>query len=311
MNDTSGSELARHRGWTLVKSFRESIWLADITLLAVAVIWGVNIPIVKYATAHVDHLVFNAVRLTMGTFALWLFAWLNGRGKPRPPVPWLQVVAIAVIGSLLYQYMFIEGIKRATAGDTGLILGTIPMWTAALAWVCRVEKLKIGAWLGLVLAAIGTVIVTFRKDGLDFTNAASVGNLIMLSAAVLWGIATVLIRQALNTVSPIRLAFLMTLIVLPAHWLLAWPYLSSWDAADWTIWVAVVYSGVFSTGIAYALWNLGIKLVGPSHAAAFQNAAPVIALVASWLTLSEPVLATQLIGGPLIIGGLVVMRRYR
>ena len=185
------------------------------------------------------------------------------------------------------------------------------MWTAGLAWIGGIEKLKTGAWFGLLVAAIGTAIVTVRKDGLDISNAASMGNLIILLAALLWALATVLTRQALTSISPILLAFLMMAIALPGHWVLAWPKLASWQAADQTVWLAAIYSGVFSTGIAYALWNLGIKLVGPSHAAAYQNVAPVIALIASCLTLGEQILPTQIIGGPLIIGGLIIMRRNR
>lgn len=291
--------------------WRDSVWLADAALLTVAVIWGVNIPIVKHATIGVDNLIFNAVRLTMGTATLAAIAWYDARGKPKPVIPWARVIVIALIGSLAYQYAFIQGIKRASGGDTGLILGTIPMWTAAMAWMGRIETLKKGAWLGLLLAAVGTVVVTFRKDGLDMSNAASLGNLIVLGAALLWALATVLTRQALTSISPILLAFLMMLIAVPGHWVLAWDTRSSWPSSDLNIWIAAIYSGTFSTGIAYALWNLGIKLVGPSHAAAFQNVAPVIALLASWFYLGEALLPSQVIGGPLIIGGLIVMRRHR
>ena len=59
------------------------------------------------------------------------------------------------------------------------------------------------------------------------------------------------------------------------------------------------------------MWNVGVRQVGPSHAAGFQNLVPIIALITSWLLLGEVPLLLQILGGILIIAGLVVMRWQR
>ena len=66
-----------------------------------------------------------------------------------------------------------------------------------------------------------------------------------------------------------------------------------------------------STGLAYYLWNLAVRRVGPSQTAAFSNLVPFVALVAAFLLLREPITLPQLLGGVLIVSGLVVMRRGR
>ena len=63
--------------------------------------------------------------------------------------------------------------------------------------------------------------------------------------------------------------------------------------------------------MAYAFWNVGIRHVGSAQTAVYVNLSPVIAVVASYFLLSEPIRLTHVLGGALILGGLWVMRRAR
>jgi drug/metabolite transporter (DMT)-like permease len=48
--------------------------------LAVAVIWGVNVPVMKAALGHVTPFAFNALRLTFSVLVLGLAERLEARG---------------------------------------------------------------------------------------------------------------------------------------------------------------------------------------------------------------------------------------
>ncbi len=73
-------------------------------------------------------------------------------------------------------------------------------------------------------------------------------------------------------------------------------------------WGYILYSGVLGTGLAYAMWNVGIRKVGPTHTTIYVNVAPVIALFTSYLWLGELVNSTQIIGGAFTLGGLWLVR---
>ncbi|MEN9554469.1 MAG: putative inner rane transporter yiJE, partial [Planctomycetota bacterium] len=75
--------------------------------------------------------------------------------------------------------------------------------------------------------------------------------------------------------------------------------------------LCLLYSGVLSTGLALPMWSYGVKLAGAAHATMFQNLSPVVAIIAAWLMLGEPLSVAQIIGGVLILGGLIVMRSAR
>ena len=113
-------------------------------------------------------------------------------------------------------------------------------------------------------------------------------------------------------ISPVALTFYSIVLALPLHFVIAGTSLDYMSLVNnpWLL-LAILYSGIFSTGVASALWNFGLKHVGPSHATAFQYLVPIIALIASWIMLGEVPFALQIGGGILIIMGLVVMRMWK
>jgi len=141
------------------------LWLADLTLLLVAIIWGVNIPVMKVALHQIDAYAFNAIRLVVSSAVLIFFArreFLNGI-QPARMLSKRDVCIYASIVSMAYQLLFLLAISYAASADVALIMATVPMWTAIGARVFLKEILPLMAWVGLVIAFSGTMIVTLHK----------------------------------------------------------------------------------------------------------------------------------------------------
>lgn len=295
---------------------------ADLALLTVALIWGINIPLSKYALGYLDPFAFNALRLTLSAAVLGWLDHRERRGAKGAPVPWVRVILVGLLYCFAYQILFILGMANTTAGNTGLLIASSPLWTAVIAWLTRLERLRRGAWLGLVLAFLGTALVTLgpalgggdlAAAGVSFSSSHLVGNLLVLVAAIVWAWSTVLSKPMLRDLSPTRLAYLFTAVTLPLHFLVALPSAAETVHGDAPagVWGAVAYAGLLSTGIAYAFYNFGVRKVGASHTAVYTNLVPLVALLLSWLALHETITPAQLGGGALLLGGLVVMRRSR
>ena len=203
------------------------LWLADLTLLLVAIIWGVNIPVMKVALRTIDAYAFNAIRLVVSSAVLIFFArreFLNGI-RPASTLSKRNVCIYASVVSMAYQLLFLLAISRATSADVALIMATVPMWTAIGARFFLKEILPLLAWVGLIMAFSGTMIVTLHKaptptngntvesggQVIAETTAVSVpvqqheseasrrllGNLFALSAALAWAAGTVFSRENL------------------------------------------------------------------------------------------------------------------
>jgi drug/metabolite transporter (DMT)-like permease len=298
--------------------------VADIALLVTVLLWGINLPIMKFALGEIDKFAFNAIRLTISTVVLGLIVWrmqasVIDRTVDAKPVgrQWLNILLFAVLTGFGYQVLFLIGIDLTSAGNTGLILSAIPMWTAVLSFIFLRERLSGAAWTGLLVAVSGVLIVTLCKSSSSAANGTILGNVLISCAAFSWAAASVWSMPMMKNISPVALTFYSILFSLPLHWGAAWwmtdgfsTELYSPNNVTWLV-LAIGYSGIFSTGVASALWNFGVKKVGPSHAAGFQNLVPMIGLVSSWILLGEVPFALQILGGAFIITGLITMRMWK
>lgn len=296
-------------------SSRGAGFWSDVSLLSVAVIWGINIPLMKIGLEQLNVYVFNAVRLTVSALVLAGFAIREIRqGRlPTRDIPWGKVCLYGVLAAGIYQLLFLLGVARTTSGNTALIMATVPMWTALLARLFLDERLKSIAWTGLVIALFGTIIVATQSGEVTVSQTHVLGNAIILGAALIWSGGTAYSRPLLQQISPMQLSATAAVIALPLHWFVAWgelennlPVLQSLD-----LWGILLFSGVLSSGLALPMWNFGVRQAGAAHAAIIQNLIPVIAILAAWISRGETATSTQMIGGALILGGLVLMRRGR
>lgn len=298
------------------KHSAQSQWQADACLLTTAIIWGVNIPVVKYATQHVDALVFNAVRLIFSVAALAVLAWFEARRRPldRKNAPWIRMVFLAIVSGMFYPLLFMLGIKQTTAANTALLMASMPVWTAMISLLFIGERLPAVTWIGLLVTFIGTVIVVGAKGDLDlYDQQYLLGNLLVLGAAITWAAGTVISRPLMRSVGPLQLALFTASLSTPFQLLVASPKIAenSPNLILLPIICCLLFSGILSTGLAPATWNFGVQRLGGSHAAVYQNIVTLVAVLGGWWVLGEPQLLSQWIGGALTIAGLFIMRRGR
>ena len=156
------------------------LWLAELSLLAVAFIWGVNIPIMKIALAMgIDRFALNGLRLVVSAISLLIFAALERRNGNRPNLRkhYFRVLSYAVLVSGLYQLLFLLAVSQTTSADIALIMATVPLWTAIGARFFLNEHLTKLAWTGLLIAFAGTVLVTLQgapvSRSTDITQSGS------------------------------------------------------------------------------------------------------------------------------------------
>ncbi len=152
--------------------------MADMSLLLVAIIWGVNIPVMKVALRKIDPYAFNAIRLIVSSVVLLYFArreFLRGI-RPASTLSKRDICIYAVTVSVAYQLLFLLAVSRATSADVALIMATVPMWTAIGARFFLKEILPLVAWAGLIIAFVGTMIVTVQKTP-AFRRFEAAGNI--------------------------------------------------------------------------------------------------------------------------------------
>lgn len=294
-------------------------WMADFLLIFTSFLWGANILVFKYTIVNTDAYAFNALRLVFATITLVVMAVLEAMFWPqcrtlRTNVPWGRVLLFCLLNGVIYLLLFVKGISLTTAGNVALIFASLPMWAAFLSMAFLAERLPTITWVGLVVTLLGTVVVTVNSSGeISWSSAYLVGNLFILAATLAWAGATVMSRGLLMILTPLQLAAINSLLTTPIHLLLCSRRLPEaiQEALQPQYMAAMIFSGVFSTGVAYALWNAGVRRVGASYASVYQNVVTLVAVGGGWLFLAEDLFVSQIAGGILTVLGLILMRRGR
>jgi drug/metabolite transporter (DMT)-like permease len=280
--------------------------LGGIGLVNLATLtWASNMILGRWLRDDIGPLTLAAARYT--TASLLLAALLRRRpsedrhlGQDR----WL-LIGMGLSGVALFSPTLYMGLRFTTAVNATLINGLGPMITGILAAFLIREPMSRRQMVGGSLGLVG-VIVLISGGSLSFWRAmrGNVGDLIVLAAVALWGLYSVLARQAMRHRSALSATAFSAFLGLPFLLL----------AAGWEVWtfsvhasleliLAVLYIGVAPGVIGFLTWNAGVRRLGPSGAMVFYNTLPLYGALLGYLFLGEPVGPAHLLGGALIVGG--------
>lgn len=255
---------------------------------------------------------FNALRFIFSSSLLWYAARRKGYSLRIKKEHFWQLVGIGIVGNMFYQLLFIIGINYTYAANAAVMLGTIPIWVALLSQFFTDEKLTLYKGLGVLFAFAGvTLIILGSSDKLSFESETFLGNIITLVAALCWAIYTILSRRYLKVYSPLQYSAFMSVIGLAGLLAVGLPFLVQldWSGVSLLGYGGIFYSGALSVGLAYIMWNNGVKKIGAVRTAAYQNLVPVLGLLFGVILLGEELATLQYIGASLVIAGIILARK--
>ena len=287
-------------------------WI-DIALLGVVVIWGVNFSVVKSALAEMTPLAYNAVRFCVASLFTLTLAWVVERDLHIARRDWGYVFLLSLVGNFSYQMLYIQGLARSRAGNTSLILATAPIFVAIIGTLIKQEKLQRWNWLGIFLSFVGLyLLVAGSGSGLGWGSETMLGSLLVLGAASTWGLYTVLLRPLVRRYSTIKVTAWIMIATTPLLVLAALPDIQrqNWGTVSAQSWLGLLFSSALAIGLAYVIWNTGVRRVGSARTAVYTYLTPLISVVVAWIFLGEAMRPIQIFGAVAIILG-VALGRYR
>jgi drug/metabolite transporter (DMT)-like permease len=282
----------------------------DAALLMMTVIWGVNAVVVKATYAQIPPMAFMAIRFVVAGTLLLIVALSVERSLAVRRRDWGLLVAAAMVGTGLYQPLFLNGLALTTASNTALILAASPAFVALLNRLLGRELLSARGWFGIALAFVGIVLIVEGGGGLEFGSDVFVGDLLILIGTFLWASYAVLAAPLMRTYSPLRVTALTTavgalpLILLGAPAVAALPL----DEVQASGWAGLLYSAIFAIVVAYIIWNMGVKKIGGARTALYNNLVPVIGTITAAIVLGETITPLKVAGAAVIFFGLHLAR---
>lgn len=274
-----------------------------------AVIWGVNFSLIKYATEVIPPLAFTGLRVWLSASVLLTIAALRRRSWP-PRSDIIALILLGVIGNGVYQILFVEGLSRTKVGNAALIVAAAPAFIAVASRIKGIERVRRRTLTGVALSVCGVALVVLGSARADHSNATLLGTLLVFGGVLCWTMFTVLLQPLATRVDPIQLSALtMTGGAIPL--LFTTPRalaVMRWDLVGLAAWGSLLYASVISMVIAYLFWYRGLRVLGPTRTAVYGNLQPVIAIAVAWFFLNESPTVWQGVGTATILSGIFLTR---
>jgi drug/metabolite transporter (DMT)-like permease len=200
--------------------------------------------------------------------------------------------------------------QKISSGLAGLLIASVPIWSNIITYLQGdKDALKANRVLGIGIGFIGVVLIVGIETLTGSSDPLSI--LMVIVAAIGYAYAIIMIRNKLPDVSGIAInavAMAITAIFYLPFTIALWP--------DHTVAPEATYSvialGIFSTGLAFAIFFTLIADIGPTRASLVTYWNTAIAVILGVIILSEPLTIGMTVGLPLVmLGSWLVNRRQK
>ena len=184
-----------------------------------------------------------------------------------------------------------------------------PIFTVVLAALLLGERIRLFRISAVGLGLVGVMIVMFPRLTVDdFSDAATIGALMILAAAMLRALVQIHVRRLVQTEHTAAIVFwfsvtatLLSLLTLPFGWVVP---------AQQAL-LILIGAGLIG-GVAQIMVTSSYRFAPASMLAPFDYASMIFATLIGWLFFSEVPTVTMLIGAGLVIaGGVLIIWRER
>jgi drug/metabolite transporter (DMT)-like permease len=137
-------------------------WVADLSLLGIAAVWGVTFPIIKDATSVFPVLAFLVLRFGIGSLALLPFVLRASRWPTRAEWKWGLLAGLMFCLGYIFQTF---SLRLVDSGRTGFITGLYVVLVPVLALLLLRHAMTLRVIVGTVLAFVGLTLLSYSPGG--------------------------------------------------------------------------------------------------------------------------------------------------
>jgi drug/metabolite transporter (DMT)-like permease len=290
---------------------RKNTLLAECMLLLVALLWGMNPPIIKLGLQHISPLPYNVARMVVGSLFAVLALMLSGSYRRPTRADFWRLVRASIFGFFLFQMLFAEGIDRTTSGNAAFMGCLLPVYVLLLNRLYGFDTINRAVLIGIACSLIGVVLIVLGTGReLSLAGEHLVGALMLLGAQAGYAYYTVFSRELLGRYSTYQVTASLMVITTVLMMAVSLPEMSSvaWLELPLPAWGSIAFSGVLAMCLANFLWIWGAGVIGSARTSAFNNVTPVFAVITAYFMLGETFGLLQTIGAIGVLGGVYITR---
>ena len=271
-------------------------------MLLTAIIWGTSFISQKVGMETIKPATFNGIRLLIGSIVLLPFILIRGKsGEKTDNKPLLKSGIICGILLCIATTVQTWGMMYTTSGKSGFITAMYMIFVPFFGILLKKKIPKI-AFLSAFIAFFGLYLLC----GFNNLGSFNFGDFLTLICAVTFAFHILAIDHFSPNVDGVKLSCFQFFVagIICFFIMLAFEKPDISQILKCT--VPILYSGVFSCGIAYTLQTIGQKYTDPVSASILMSLESVFALISGVIILGEPIGFIELLGCTLMFGAIIL-----
>jgi len=269
-----------------------------------AVLLWALLALLTVGSAPVPPLQLNAVCFAIGGALGLIWVMVTGSLGHLRSVP-LRVFAFGTFGLFGYHALYFSALRMAPAAEAGLIAYLWPLLIVLFSGFLPGETLRRGHVLGAMIGFAGAALIVAR--GASFAGTALPGYGLALLCALFWSGYSILSRRLGDVPTASVAVFCIATAVLSAGAHLTfettvWPP----DALGW---LAMFALGLGPVGLAFYVWDIGVKKGDIQLLGVASYAAPVLSTLVLVLAGISPLTWPLLVSAAMITAGAALAAR--
>ena len=275
--------------------------------LALGVVWGCSFIFIKLGLEFLTPFGVAFGRCALGAITLLIIVKIKKIKLPNDKSTWQKLWILSMLLNVIPGILFAYAEVHVTSVLAGIINATTPLATLIVMLIAfREEKLKVEQIIGLIIGAVGVMVVLGIWQGVGENQLTGV--IALLIAVTCYGIS---FPYTVRNIIPLGLkpeAAATTQLIMAAITLLPF-YLFDGISQDYyrpATFLAMLALGILGSGIAY-IWNFSIiAAAGSSIASSVTYLTPVVAIIVGWVFLGEALSWYEPVGALLVIIGAAI-----
>jgi drug/metabolite transporter (DMT)-like permease len=285
---------------------------AVIILIVVTLFWGFNYPAIKISNQGVSPIFASTLRSVIASICGLIYCLRKEKRLFHTDVMLFHGVMVGLLFGAEFACIYF-GLLYTDASRSVLFVYLSPFVVAIGAhFFLKGDRLTFLKILGLVLAFTG-IFVVFGGRPKTAKGTMVLGDILQITAAVLWGATTLYIKKFMaNRVEPIHTFLYQLVFSIPILLIVSIILEPKWIyKIDPYIVGSLFYQSVIIAFLTYLVWFKLIHNYSVSRLSAFTFFTPIFGVLFGILFLHEELTVSLMIGLPMVSMGIFLVNRRR
>ena len=281
--------------------------ISFICLIVCTLIWGTTFIAQDTGMDNIGPFTFNSVRFFVGFLTVAPFVFLfekkkiNSQIKNKTNQFFKLIIPVGVFLFLGCIFQQVSLLYTDVANSAFFTIFYVPMVPIIIYFLFS-EKLHWSIWPSVFACVVGGYLLSDVSD-----TIIRFGDSLVLIGALFWALHIIYIGKIIDKFDlPFFIALIQNLIVATLSFVLVVIFEEINFSKIALETVEILYAGILSGGVAFALQLFGQRNISAAPAAIVMSLEGVVAAVAAWIILNQFLNINNIIGCSLILAGVLL-----